>query len=106
MMNIIYINKEDKRSVIVQEVVSFLNAHPFNSGGAIKSYEISIEEVDDGDSYVRVRLPVWSQNRNIIGGVLNIINKRDSLEHLWGTSLYFKEDEVIINFIYSVCDPD
>ena len=53
------------------EVHSFAISHPISTGGAATPYQIGISEVkDDGDQWIELILPLWSNNSNVQRGVI------------------------------------
>lgn len=82
---------------------TFIKDNPIDTQGAISTYEISIEEIEDGDVYFRVTLPYWSHNASVAKGVLTLALK--SL--MYGDSrVYLTGDSIVLNLYVSVCNPD
>jgi hypothetical protein len=85
------------------EIANFIKAHPINTGGAIAQHIITQEEIDDGDLYIRVIVPYWSQNSLVSYNVLHFV-----MDAVSQGAIVFIHDTLsfAVDFYISVCDPD
>lgn len=91
-----------------EAVKKFIDSHPINTDGAISRYKATIEwEVDDGDVYTIATYLVWSQNSNVVRGIIDLLyDLRTGIYFPNSVDIYFDINAIRIIFYHSVCDPD
>jgi len=89
----------------VKVVQDFYDDAPVETGGALNRYSATFEEIDDGDVYVEVRLPLWSQNERVVDSVLKTVTR---FRKRWGSYCHFyaRDNEVVLHVYFHVCNPD
>ena len=86
-----------------QSIATFIKQHPIRTDGALSPYEVTIREKDDGDEFTEVTLLFWHQNRSVVRDVLAFLT--DAIEDN-DTSIYLRDNMVIVDLFTRVCDPD
>jgi hypothetical protein len=89
----------------LDEVRLFLEQYPIKTDGALATYKYDLSYHDDGDIWVTLTFPAWSQNDVVMDGVLNAITR---FRAAYGDKckVYFEENKVRICIYFHWCDPD
>jgi len=91
----------------------FIKSHPINTNGALNQYKITQIEKDDGDEWVEICLPFWSNNNHVVKGILKFALdalEQDSNTHIYldpslaSNSLLWRQIKVLC-YLHT-CDPD
>ena len=69
-----------------KEIRDFIAAHPIHTGGSISVYNAPVKEIEDGDSYIQVRLPLWPMNNSVVRDVLKFLTDA----HEEGADIYVR----------------
>lgn len=85
-----------------EQITEFIKNRPIRTEGALQAYKVGKEYIEDGDCYVRVTLPVWSQNESVTRDVLKFAYEAN----VSGATVYVRNSLIIVDFFISVCDPD
>lgn len=58
-----------------EEVRDFFDQRPIDNGWGDGGHVVTIEEVNDGDAYCKICIPLWAQNRTVTHGVVKLLSE-------------------------------
>lgn len=95
-----------KRQDASDWIDKFIIDNPIRTGGAISQYKISKTEPDgNGDALFCLTVPFWSQNKQVVSGVLAFLSKLNE-EWPYYITIYPESQAFVVSLCYHACDPD
>ncbi len=87
-----------------KEVHEFFKQRPISTDGAINQHNVTVEDMEDGDIWCRVAIPVWPNNSSVVHGVVRLLS--ETMKWCPDASILARNGHIEVHIYEHACDPD